>query len=93
MGKRGAVMCPPGLRETRLLRGRLPAAPCGRNPCGRGAPPGPASPLPAGNRLPLQRCPVAVPARTGRTILDAPGILSPRTDHSQGRSSLRPPRR
>jgi hypothetical protein len=53
----------------------------------------PASPLPARNQFPLQRCPAVAPARAGRAVLHAPGILSPREGHTQGRSGLRPPRR
>ena len=46
-----------------------------------------AAPTPAGSRCPLQRAPGDRDHATDRAALPAPGILSPRKDHSQGRTS------
>jgi hypothetical protein len=61
---------------------------------GRGAAAARQAPLlPAGGTRSNARPRMTAPARPGRAVLPAPGILPPRKDHQQGRCGLRPPRR
>ena len=57
--------------------GSLPA-PFERKPSGRGRCRPAGCPAPAGRRPTPQRSPMTAPARAGRAVLHAPGILSPR---------------
>ena len=65
--------------------GGLPR-PDGREPSGRGAAIRSARPYPQAASPRRNAQPMAATAQTGRAVLLAPGILSPRKDHSKGRS-------
>jgi len=75
-----------GLQVDAPTRGRQPAAPYGRKPTGRGAASGRQPPHPQAADYRLQRAPDDRAHATDRAVLAAPGILSPRKDHRQGRA-------
>jgi hypothetical protein len=60
--------------------------PDGREPSGRGAATRSARPHLQAGRFRSNAPMVTAPARTDRTVLLAPGILSPRKDHRLGRA-------
>ena len=68
-----------------LWGGGLPR-PAGRKPYGRGAARRSAGPHPQAGGSGRNAAPMTAPASSDRAVLLAPGILSPRKDHRQGRA-------
>ena len=88
---REPVQCRAGRRAPRRLRGGRPAAPCRAGALGARRRHQVSTPAPAGRQFRRNATQVHATAKTGRTVLLAPGILSPGKDHRLGRAQGRVP--